>query len=106
MRWHLKYPPDKVDFLEARAIQTGKTDQALLDRPDIPERLVPFWETFWILHPTRSIGMAAGAIRIGDMVEYLRLLGYRGDDELRRGVMRVCALDRTWRQWNDEQNKS
>ncbi len=91
--------------MEARALATGKVPQALSDRPQIPERLAPFWETFWILHPTRAIGMAAGAIRISDIVTYLRLLGMERNDELRRGVMKVCALDSTWRHWNDQQNK-
>ncbi len=91
--------------MEATSLKAGKVKQALIDRPELPERLMPFWETFWTLHPRRPVGMAAGAIGIGDIVEYLRLLGYRGSGELLRGVKMVCALDDAWRQWNDEQNK-
>ena len=103
MKWQLQYSPDKIDFLENRAIETGQVAQALKNRPDVQERLQPFWEAFWVVHPSRSIGMKAGAISIDSIVSYLRLLGYSSMDELRRGAVLVMALDNEWRKWNDEQ---
>lgn len=102
MKWHLQYSLDKIEFLENRAIQTGKVAQALKDRPDLSDRLLPYWETFWVLHPGRAVGMKAGAIDIKNIISYLRLIGYLGRDELRRGVTMVMALDNEWRRWNDE----
>lgn len=102
MKWHLQYPSDKIEFLENRAIQTGQVAQALQNRPDLSDRLFPYWETFWVLHPSRAVGMAAGAIDIENIISYLRLIGYLGRDELRRGVTMVMALDNEWRRWNDE----
>lgn len=106
MKWHLdpQHAPDKIEFLENRAIQTGRVAQALQNRPELSDRLHPYWETFWVLHPSRPVGMAAGAITIDSIVSYLRLLGYRSSNELLRGVRLVSALDNEWRQWNDAKN--
>lgn len=91
--------------MEDRSVAAGQTPKALQERPELDERLLPYWETFWILHPSRPIGMNVGAIPVRDMIDYLRLAGLTMDSELRRGIRLVGALDSEWREWNEQNNK-
>ncbi len=91
--------------MEDRSIAAGKTPKALQERPELDERLHAYWETFWTLHPSRPIGMNAGAIPVRDIIEYLRLTGLTTDAELRRGIRLVGALDIEWREWNEKNSK-
>jgi len=91
--------------MEDRSIAAGHTPKALQERPELDDRLTPYWETFWTLHPSRPVGMNVGAIQVRDIVEFLRLSGLTMDSELRRGVRLVCALDTEWREWNEKNSK-
>ncbi len=91
--------------MEDRSVVAGKTPNALQERPDLDERLLPYWETFWTLHPSRPMGMNVGAIPVRDMIDYLRLTGLTTDAELRRGIRLVGALDSEWREWNEKNSK-
>jgi hypothetical protein len=56
--------------------------------------LVPIWECFWFLHPSRPTGMDVGAIPLSEIVTYWKEVGLVSDQEdLREKVRLVRVMD-------------
>lgn len=68
LTWHLEWGSARA-FLERRAEQTGKTPPALMAEPEILPHLHRLLELFFLLAPSRPIGMGgAGAIPTADIL--------------------------------------
>lgn len=65
-----------LEHLQALERKTGKTPQALLDAPVLPEACVELWDIFKELHACRgSTGFGPACISYGDIDAFQRVTG-------------------------------
>lgn len=64
-----------LEHLQALERKTGKTPQALLDAPVLPEACVELWGIFKELHACRGCGFGPACITYGDIDAFQRVTG-------------------------------
>lgn len=65
------------------------------------EYLVPLWELFWQVNPSRQIGMDVWHIPLSELLTAVRWLGLVGDEQ-RWAIGLLQAMDRTYLEWSQE----
>jgi hypothetical protein len=73
---------------------------ALEDRPELMAGLEPYFETFALLSPSRSVHMGgAGAIPVTELKAYLEIEGITDAEERRTHLRLLRAMDETYLDW-------
>lgn len=101
VRWNLVWG-DRTEFLRD-LLADGEAPRALLDQPEVPNRLLFAWRAFWELNTERSIGMAIGPIPWRSIGAYAEKFSLADVDsfEVFGGLIR--AMDRAYLKFTREQ---
>jgi hypothetical protein len=77
----------------------------LAERPELYLDLHPVWECFWFLHPSRPMGMEAGAIPLTEIIAYWRdAYGILDQADLAEKIRLVRCLDNVFLRHSKESN--
>lgn len=86
-----------VKALKARAKRTGITPVALLNRPRLQPKDVPFRDAFYALSNSRPASMGgAGAIPVSEVLAYLQLVGIVSVAARSKYLRLVQAMDQVF----------
>lgn len=75
------------------------------NRPELYPDLVPVWEAFVLLSPSRSMGWGAGAIPLSEIKAYCEMFDIEGDDREELLIL-LRALDDEYLKSTNEKGKS
>ncbi len=71
-----------------------KAPAPLARKLELYDDLIPVWECFWFLHPSRPMGMDIGAIPLSEIVIYWKEVGLVADqDDLIEKVRLIRSMD-------------
>lgn len=74
------------------------------NRPELYPDLVPVWEAFVLLSPSRNTGWGAGAIPLSEVKAYCEMFDIEGDDR-EELVILLRALDDEYLKSTNEKSK-
>lgn len=76
-------------------------------KPELYQDLIPVWECFWFLSPSRPQGMDLGAITLTEIVTYWKEIGGVIDqDDLNEKTRLVRIMDNTFLEIAKEKNSA
>ncbi|WP_425515124.1 phage tail assembly chaperone [Methylorubrum populi] len=88
------------------AAEDGIVPAALVQQPDLPDRLAFVWGAFHDLRDERALGFGSvGAIPWSAMDRYAQRSGLSDSDEFARFTALLRAMDAVWLAWMREKMK-
>ena len=85
-------------------MEEGKPTPALENRPELYPDLVPVWEAFVLLSPSRNVGWGAGAIPLSEVRAYCEMFEIPPEDR-EELLYLLRALDEEYLKLTGEKSK-
>lgn len=88
------------------AAKTGRSPEALKNRPELFEDLTPVWNAFAGLHMTRPSGFGPCAVPMESIRVWLDLHEIHDLDDRVEFLELIQAMDAAWLAWANEKMKA